>query len=288
MNTDIAKAIRDLAISRQQDINVTATSYMNEAILRRLAASELADQVMLRGGKLWLLEPHDPTVLRPTNDTDIVSINRSFKMGDDSIQTYFEEILRRDMGDGVSFDVIRVNRLTETDGVRVSLQGRIGALEARTELDVGNGAAPPVGARVVDYPCMLDGQAAPFQILAHPWEVSFAEKVCAIIEMGPQLGVKHVHDIDKMIRRIELDPEIAGDCLRWALKSRGLTLEMFEDLGLEESRTQKEFLAYAKRISQAGAPKLTAADYQEITERIQGFLERINAYGMASAPGMRR
>lgn len=267
----LRKMISDRAAAEKKRPDLVEQAYLTECLLRRLAASDMVDGLLLRGGKLWLVQNHDHGWVRPTLDTDMVSTRSFLSHSDANLKARFEAILTRDLGDGVVITVAKVGPLSETPGVRISVEGTMGGAPVRGELDLANGSVPTVGPRQINYPLMFDG-APGFQILAHPWEVSFAEKLVLLWQSaGQTLHVKHLADIVRMVREIDLDPTLVREALAWAVERRNaLPLPEWEEMALDEKSMEKAYASYQQRIT---GTKTKPADFTSAMEALRGFLE---------------
>lgn len=278
---NVIERIDTLARERNQPREQVEAAYVTEAMMRRVAASDLGRELLMRGGKLWLVYGGD--VIRPTVDTDVVSTTRLFVKTDEKVGDLFREIMGRDMGDGLHVTDIKVSSLSETPGVRISLQATLDGRPVRGELDLANGSAPPIGARVVDYPLMFPDQNTGFQVMAHPWEVSFAEKYACLCEAAgaSAIHIKHMVDLVRMIETVELDPDLIRQAFDWAAQQRRIDrAETFDDLMLEDKAVEKAFAGHVMRMT---GRKATAIEFKGALERLRAYLEEIGLVGLEPA-----
>lgn len=162
--TNLAASVRqrllNRARARAEEFNYTLSQYAIERLLVRLGASSHRDRFVLKGATLFVLwsgEPH-----RATWDLDFLGLGGGSVS---ELERVFREICQTLVPeDGIVFDAaaLRAEEIREDakyGGVRIRLQGRLGAAAIHLQVDVGFGDTvfPPPEMR--DYPTALPGEA---------------------------------------------------------------------------------------------------------------------------------
>nr|WP_182484529.1 nucleotidyl transferase AbiEii/AbiGii toxin family protein [Alpinimonas psychrophila] len=153
-------------------------------MLARIAASDYADDFVLKGGVLLAAF----ALRRPTKDIDLEATRVTNDAQD--VATRVREIAAIGLDDGIKFDLdtIRAETIREGDdyqGIRVKLTGMIGRSENVIGLDISFGDPIWPAPQRIDLPRVLDNdQSAPISILGYPLVMIVAEKVVTMIQRG--------------------------------------------------------------------------------------------------------
>ncbi len=192
-------------------------------LLRRLARSPLAEELVLRGGmmmRLWA-----GPVPRPVEDIDFLAL---FPFDTASTLARLESLCRLEAGDEVRFGALRSEVIwAETDfpGVRAFVTVELPDAEP-FELRVDTGFGDPM-----DPPPTWTEQSlregAPARVLACRPETLFAWKVHGLFERGKgRFRPKDLFDVYLMAKHAPLEPALLPRALRLAFESRGDSLEL--------------------------------------------------------------
>ena len=103
MGASVRARLLNLSNASGQSFDLVLTRFALERLLFRLSQSRYADRFVLKGAMLlmsWLAEPH-----RGTRDLDLLGFGEPSAA---AMLTTFREILAQDAGDGVVFDLRRV------------------------------------------------------------------------------------------------------------------------------------------------------------------------------------
>jgi Nucleotidyl transferase AbiEii toxin, Type IV TA system len=179
----VRQRLLNLAKERAEDFNFVLLRYGLERLLFRLGQSRHASTFVLKGAMLfplWSGSPH-----RATKDMDLLG------SGPPDIPRFvdvFREVSAIATDDGVIFipDTVAGVAIREEaiyDGIRITLEGRLGAARLPLQVDVGFGdAVTPVPVEA-SYPVLLSDMSAP-RLRVYARETAIAEKVEAMVTLG--------------------------------------------------------------------------------------------------------
>lgn len=157
--------------------------YVLEAFLSRLAASDVRDRFVLKGGVL--LAAFDER--RPTRDVDLAGLN----LANDAVTVLelVRSIVERStaLADGVKFlpDAAKAEVIREEDaysGVRVSMGAELASASLPFHVDVNVGDPIWPGPNTVQVPRLLGGE--PIVLAGYPIHMVHAEKIVTAIQRG--------------------------------------------------------------------------------------------------------
>jgi hypothetical protein len=146
--SDIAASVRQrlLNVAREQgeDFQLVLTRFVLERLLYRLGCSDYRDQFILKGAmlfSLWGGMPH-----RATRDIDLLGFGENEIAG--LVQMFHEICHTQVEDDGVMFlaETVRgveIREDQEYDGVRITLEARMGTAKIPVQVDMGFGDAEP-------------------------------------------------------------------------------------------------------------------------------------------------
>ncbi|MDY7232565.1 nucleotidyl transferase AbiEii/AbiGii toxin family protein [Hyalangium rubrum] len=193
-------------------------------LLRRLARSPVAEELILRGGmmmRLW-----SGSVPRPVEDIDFLA---RFPFDAAATVARLESLCRVEVEDGMRFGALRSEVIwaeTAFPGMRVFVEVALRDTEQPLELRIDTGFGDPMDppAMWMDHP-LEEGTAA--RVLACRPETLFAWKVHGLFERGPgRFRPKDLFDVYLLARHAPLDAALLPRALRLAFDSRGDSLEL--------------------------------------------------------------
>lgn len=154
--------------------------YALEGFLARLADSEFADRLVLKGGVLLAAFGER----RPTRDVDLYA--RNLSNGDEAMLACVKKICARPVEDGVTIDPesARAEMIRDDDeyaGIRVHLNGRLSIAKVAFHVDINVGDPVWPEPEPVQLPKILGGT---LQIVGYPLPMVFAEKIVTMLERG--------------------------------------------------------------------------------------------------------
>lgn len=153
--------------------------YALEGFLDRLARSQVADRLVLKGGMLLSIW----NARRPTRDIDLAG--RRIDADADAVRDLVAAVAAMPGDDALEFDPAGITAGTIRDqdeyaGARVTVSGRLARAVFRFHVDVNVGdpiQPPPVP---VDLPRLLGGE--PVRLLGYPMAMVLAEKLVMMVE----------------------------------------------------------------------------------------------------------
>jgi len=172
---DLQKLARDQGRNTQQ----LFVLYIHERFLARVAESQYADKLVLKGGMLLAVLD----VRRGTRDADMLARGLA---GDESrLKAVIGEIASIPMADGVDFDttaisITAIREGADSEGIRLSQPASLGGAELKLRLDLSFG--DPVEPQRIDYPTLLGDRG--FPLLGYPLESVIAEKADTMMFLG--------------------------------------------------------------------------------------------------------
>lgn len=300
---DISASVRqrllNLAKENSEDFQFVLTRFALERLLYRLSQSEFREQFILKGAmlfSLWGGAPH-----RVTRDLDLLGF------GESSISRLVEVFQRVCLTlvevDGIVFIPDSVSGMDireeqEYDGVRVTLEARLGVARIHLQVDIGFGDVVTPAPNDTDYPTLLDFPAPYLRV--YPQETVVAEKFQAMVHLGmANSRMKDFYDLWIMGKTFPFEGGKLARAISATFSRRRtslpeqlpltLTAEFFDD-----PAKQTQWRAFIKRNQLAP----TETPLPAVVEAIRGFLmppteaivkgERFDFHWSPSGPWLRR
>lgn len=221
MAASVCDRLKLRAASASENYNLLLVRYAAERLLYRLSRSAHADSFTLKGATLfavWEDEPH-----RPTRDVDLLGTGEG---SDKRLRGVFTDVCGEPVADdGMVFaaESIKVRDIREGrafGGKRVLIDGRLGNVRLRVQVDVGFGDALALPCEVTAIPALLDLPAPRLRVC--PVETVIAEKLHALAEHGVLTSrMKDIFDLVALPERLEFDGVRLCDAVRATFESRG-------------------------------------------------------------------
>jgi predicted nucleotidyltransferase component of viral defense system len=220
----VRQRLLNLAKERGDEFNFVLLRYGLERLLFRLGQSSYAGTFVLKGAMLfplWSGSPH-----RATKDMDLLG------SGPPDITRFveiFREVAAADADDGVRFlpDTVAGVAIREEaiyDGIRITLEGRLGVARMPLQVDVGFGDAVTPSPVETSYPVLLADMPNP-RLRVYARETAIAEKVEAMVTLGfGNSRMKDFFDIWYLARTFEFDEATLGAAIRATFVRRQTTL----------------------------------------------------------------
>lgn len=227
---------RLLAKSKQQGevFNLLLTRYAAERLLYRLAKSQYSNNFILKGATLftvWHSEPH-----RATKDLDLLGYGTNEVS---SLEEIFKLVCQQSYAeDGVEFDPLalkgeRIKQEQKYEGVRLKIEGKLGAAKLTVQIDIGFGDAIYPAPELVEFPSILNLPTA--QLRVYPRETVIAEKFEAMVSLGiANSRLKDFYDIWFLAHQAQFQGNILSQAIKTTFNSRGTPLPTAVPLALTE------------------------------------------------------
>jgi predicted nucleotidyltransferase component of viral defense system len=244
--------------------------YAVEAFLRRLAASEHAEQMVLKGGMLLAAN----NIRRLTRDADLST--HGVTGNEDNVRQLIAEIclLRPEPPDGVTIDptTIRTERMREHDeyqGVRCKLMATLGKAQIPFALDLSFG--DPTRTTVIQLESVIDQPAV--SLRAYPLTLNLAEKiVTAMQRRETNTRDRDFADLWVTSRRHQLDAAELREHLQTVASHRNQPIITMAQALAHMPDRQQPYAAMVTRMSYLSPPPET---WRELINGLIAFLDPI-------------
>jgi predicted nucleotidyltransferase component of viral defense system len=283
----VRQRLLNLAKERGEEFNFVLLRYGLERLLFRLGESRHAKSFILKGAMLfplWSGSPH-----RGTRDMDLLGA------GPPDIGRFveiFREVAALAADDGVLFlaDTVKGIAIREEavyDGIRITLQGKLGVAKLPLQVDVGFGdAVTPTPTEAV-YPALLTDMPAP-RLRVYARETAIAEKVEAMVQLGlANSRMKDFFDVWFLAQTFEFDEATLATAIRATFERRRTPMPIELPVGLtgafatDASKTA-QWRAFVARGQFAGVPP----SLSDVVRGVARFIEPVIVGGRAeTAPG---
>jgi predicted nucleotidyltransferase component of viral defense system len=275
LSASIRQLLLNLAKARGEDFTFVLLRYGLERLLYRLGQSRHAGRFILKGAMLFPL--WSGNLHRATKDMDLLGHGPRDL---DGLQATFREIVSATADDGLLFlpETIRVAEIRENavyDGVRVTLEARLGAARLALQVDVGFGDAVTPAPQEADYPTLLEMPAPRLRV--YPREAVIGEKLHAMIDLG--LGnsrMKDFFDIWFLSNNFEFDGSVLAQAVRATFDRRDTAVPLELPVALTpifaaDRGKQTQWSAFINRARPASSP----VDLADVVDRLRKFLEPV-------------
>ncbi|MCH7229662.1 nucleotidyl transferase AbiEii/AbiGii toxin family protein [Glycomyces sp. L485] len=244
--------------------------YALEGFLARLAVSEHADRLVLKGGVL--LAAFDTR--RPTRDIDF----QGQRIPGD--ETYLRDVVLGiadiELDDGLDFDyddvAVETIRDEETySGVRIIFSARLSVARLRLHVDINVGDPVWPGPRPVPLPRLLGGH---IDLVGYPLTMVFAEKLVTAIQRGTaNTRWRDFADIYLLFRRHDVNGvELAEAVGRVAAHRQALLAPLSEALDGFAGIAQARWRAWRRKQRLDGR---LPEQFSELLDAVTGFADPV-------------
>ena len=187
-------------------------AYFTERFLARVAQSQFASRVVLKGGTL--MSALFGMAERTTMDIDATVLG--IRGDEENLRAVVEAICEIDADDGIAFSVERdasIRKDDEYGGFEFALVANLGTIRLSLGLDMTVGDAITPRPRGIDYRRVLDDGGV-IHLLAYPVETLLAEKLQTILKRGAlSTRPRDFYDVYKIV----LSQGYQADVLRRAV-----------------------------------------------------------------------
>ncbi len=273
--SNVAHSVRarllTLSKERREEFQFVLTRYALERLLYRLSRSTHRDGFVLKGAMMfavWSGHPH-----RATKDLDLLG---SGSPDLDRLANVFREVVTVGVeDDGLVFDgttvvAVRIKEDADYEGVRITLDAKLGTAKVGVQIDIGFGDAVTPSAVEVAYPSLLDLPRP--SLRAYPRETVVAEKLQAMVHLGLlNSRMKDFFDLWFLATHFEFDGELLVRAVKATFERRGTPLPTEPPVALTstfsgDTSKQKQWTAFLRR-SGVGSFDLT------LTTVVEGLAE---------------
>lgn len=269
----VKQRLLNYAHERGEEFGLVLSRYTVERFLYRLTQSQHRDQFVLKGALLF--QVWDGQLHRVTRDLDLLGYGASEVV-------VLEQTVRAICGtnvqeDGVRFlaDTVRGRRIREdqeSEGIRITLEARLGTARVTLQIDVGFGDVITPPAQHETYPAILDFKAPRPRV--YPRETVVAEKFQAIVQLGiANSRMKDFYDVWFLARSFAFSGERLTDAFRYTFEHRRTPVPTEPPLALtrafaEHPAKRQQWAAFLRK----GRLETDAVTLGEILAFIEPFL----------------
>lgn len=272
LSASVKARLLNLARQRGENFNLVLLRYGIERLLYRISQSRYSGKFLLKGAMLYAL--WDAVPYRPTRDLDLLGF---LPAEVDSLRTVFSEIATTAVEpDGLFFEpdsITAESILEDADygGVRIRINGWLGAAKVPVQIDVGSGDVVTPSAEQVNFPVMLDFPAP--VIRAYPIYTVAAEKIEAACKLKvTNSRMKDFFDLWFIFHRFDINRELLQQAIVATFNRRGAALpidpEPFTDSLANDPVKQIQWAAFLRRNKLRSVPD----NFPEVVLWLREFL----------------
>jgi len=266
--------LKNIAVSSGRDFDAVLLQYFQERFLYRVSLSEFRDNFVLKGALLLMVRSISP--FRPTKDIDFLGKGIAATPG--NLKELVKKIVRIQCEDGVEFigDSIVAATIKEGadyEGVRVKIEGRLGAIKKILSLDVGFGDMVYGGPEEYDFPVLLNFPVP--KIKCYSYESIIAEKFQAIVWLNFQTSrMKDFFDILFLARANRFKALRLLEAITATFAKRDTPLgrreAVFSDEFKNDESKEKQWKSFLRKHHLFGEP-----NFRKVIDHLEGFLEPV-------------
>lgn len=239
-----SQALSDKARHLAKKYGVTSNFIINhyffDAVLKRISESTHQNHFILKGG--YLLSIDLGIFRRTTNDLDF-SLS-SVTLDESLVKKTIQDILAVDMQDSVEFELLKIERIKDSEGLRLKLLAHLGQIRHPISIDITTNDPVTPNSILKPYSTIIDHDE--IHLWIYPYETILAEKLQTVVSLGVASSrAKDLYDlyiIDKMISK-ELNFSTVKEAVKHTFKYRNTSVErnrIVEELNeIRNSETQK-------------------------------------------------
>jgi len=256
-----------------EDAQYVHMRYGLERLLYRLSQSEHEGEFIVKGALLYWVWAGE--LYRPTKDLDLLALH---SMSPSQLGEVFRDICRVvAVEDGLVFlpDTVKGEEIRENaayQGVRVTLEARLGNARIPLQVDIGFGDVITPGATKAVFPALLDFPSA--ELPMYPKETVVAEKIETMVKLGiVSSRMKDYYDVWALSREFEFDGQLLWDAITATFRRRKTPLPVVLPLALSAEFTgdalkQKQWQAFLQK----GRFKTVEPELTKVVAAISDFL----------------
>ncbi len=275
--TNIAASVRQrlLNLTRrdQRIFDVVLVTFALERLIYRLAMSPYRDKFVLKGGMLVTMWTADPG--RFTRDIDFLAFDQHDQ---EKLKSVFADILSIDGGDGLSFDVARLQASPIREeqiygGVRLKTKAFLDKTQIPITIDVGFGDALGDPAFQIEYASLLEFD--PVTIRAYSPATVIAEKFQAVVALGAiNSRMKDYYDLWAVPNSVSIEPANLARTIKATFTRRSTEIPGQRPEGLSTHFTDNP-VKTAQWAAFSESTNLEEVSLKTVTDEIWSWLQPI-------------
>jgi len=265
----------NLARREGRDFNRVLLLYVQERLLARLAVSSHLEHFVLKGGLLLYSQLGEKA--RPTQDLDVLA--RGISSDLERVADTLRDLARVSLEDGLRFDpssvsVAPIRPEDQYGGARGRLVAELGSARVPLQIDVGFGDALSPSPTLLNYPTLLEGEAAGFSVWAYALETVVAEKFQAMVSLGEANSrLKDFYDLYTLSRTQVFQANVLERSLRETFARRNTEwseAQVFFTLNLS---SLESFTGGWTRLGRVNPTLKLPQSFDEAFQAVRGLLE---------------
>ena len=226
VSASVHQRLLNKAKESSRPFNEVLQHFSIERFIYRLSKSPHADEFILKGALMF--SAWSGLTSRPTMDIDLLG---RIENNIETIVAAMKDACGMEVeADGMSFnaETVTAGRITEDaayEGVRVSIQGKLGNARVSLQIDIGFGdVIVPDPARVV-YPTLLDFPSP--ELNGYTMESTIAEKFQAMVKLGVlNSRMKDFYDIWMLSHMFDFRGEILTEAVVKTFENRNTPISL--------------------------------------------------------------
>lgn len=268
------------ALSKQwnKSHQLTLLRYLQERLLYRLSRSSYRELFVLKGGVfIYALERQ---ASRPTLDLDLLA--RQLPAEAQRMQSIFREIAALEFPDGVRFkheelEAMAMHGDDPYPGIRVRLEGTLGKIRQRLQIDIGFGDVIVPDPVSIPFPTLLD--MAPPELWAYSIESVIAEKFEAMIDLaGINTRMKDFYDVYRLLRHHAVDPNTLEQAVVRTIQRRATPTPsghvLFDESFAQDPKRLNQWRAFLRKMK-LDTDLPFAEVWKTLQEQLQPIYEKL-------------
>jgi predicted nucleotidyltransferase component of viral defense system len=263
-----------LARETKDELQLVLMRYGLERLLYRLSESDYTNEFVVKGAMLFLVwtgEPH-----RATKDLDLLALKSASL---EHLTAVFRALAKSPASDdGLTFlpESVAAEPIRENDiyqGVRVTLDARLGKARIPLQVDVGFGDVVTPKAGRIQFPTILQLPAP--MVSVYPKETAIAEKFEIMVKLGiANSRMKDYYDIWALCREFDFEGALLTRAIAATFRRRKTALpgELPVALSAEFSSDPSKRLQWGAFVKR-GRLKDSEPDLAKVISLTRAFLE---------------
>lgn len=280
----IAESIKARAKSQGVDPMQAMRLYAMERLIIRLKMADFRDEMILKGGMMWALNPLLKEHARPTADIDLHFYE---PLSHDEVLALFAATHDIVLDDGCRFDFHHPKALEHTgdhEGLRVKVRAWIGNRFVDFHSDIGFGGTKPDLIEETFFRSMhpkVDGGSTRLV----PIEYQVAEKLHAIVKLGiVNTRLKDYNDLF-VYSGMKLSDDRLIEAIRTTFSDRDTEIPTEPTVGFTDEYADLNQDQWVGWVAQAGRQRRISGDFKDVVARVSEFATI--SFEKSAVPAMR-
>lgn len=274
LGASVRAKLMQISKDRKVDFNSILLQYLHERFLYRLSISDYKENFILKGALSFLA--YDITRLRPTKDIDFLGKATANDL--ENIKNIMQIVSNIETADGVTFNsenitAEKIKEDADYEGVRVKIEGSLGTIKQKIQLDIGFGDIIVAGPKEINFPVLLEFPSPNIKVYSK--ESMIAEKFQAMVFLNYATSrLKDFYDIFFLASSFSFELKTLNEAINSTFTKRNTPLSdrnvVFSDSFKNDKDKNEMWSAFLKRL------KLDSdLSFTEVMEKLKVFLEPV-------------